>query len=136
MNTAPVPYVLLPGTASEALGFYADVFGGEVSTRSFAEFGRADGPPDDVAHGVLRGPVDLFLADAGFDEDAVALTGVMFSLLGRATPEVTRTWFAALASGGGRVVSDLAVRPWGAVDGTVRDRFGLSWLLGYETSEG
>jgi hypothetical protein len=43
--TAPQIYVSFPGTAREALGFYADVFGGELSLHSYEDFSRSDGPP-------------------------------------------------------------------------------------------
>jgi PhnB protein len=42
----PIPYILSPGTAREALSFYAAVFGGAAELHSFAEFGHADGPAD------------------------------------------------------------------------------------------
>jgi PhnB protein len=56
---------------------------------------------------------------------------MMLSLLGFAAPHVLDAWFTAL-SVGGRVIDALQQRPWGASDGTVRDRFGLTWLIGYE----
>jgi len=40
-------------------------------------------------------------------------------------------WFARLAEGG-RVIDNLQVRPWGASDGQVIDRFGVRWLIGFE----
>lgn len=129
--TAPVPYLLLPGTAAEALEFYRETFGGVVTAYSFAEFGRFDGPGDSIAHGILTGPVSLFAADAGPDEDAMAMTGVLLSLLGRADPDTLHEWFEALAAGG-RVLDPLVERPWGAHDGRVADRFGARWLIGYE----
>jgi len=55
----------------------------------------------------------------------------MLSLLGTASPEVMRGWFAALAEDG-QVVEDLQRRPWGAHDGRVVDRYGLPWLIGFE----
>ena len=127
----PKPYVLFPGLAREALTRYQEVFGGELELHTYGEFGRADGPADAIAHGTLVGPVTIHGADAGPDEDAFSSTGLMFSLLGAAAPDVLRTWFAALAEGG-RVVDPLAERPWHGWDGQVRDRFGLTWLLGWE----
>ena len=38
--TAPTPYLHLPGTARDALSFYAGVFGCGVTAHSFAEVGR------------------------------------------------------------------------------------------------
>lgn len=133
--TAPTPYLHLPGTAREALAFYAGVFGGRVVVHTFAEFGDREAPADGVAHGMLAdGPVALFAADATGDEPAVRVEGLMFSLLGTAPPSTLRRWFAGLAEGG-RVVDDLQVRPWGASDGQVLDRYGLLWLIGFEGDE-
>jgi len=125
------PYVLFPGNGEEALRFYRGVFGGELRLHSYEEFGRSDGPADAIAHGVLSGPVPFSGADAGADEDAVAMGGMFLSLLGSADPEILHGWFDALAVEG-RVLEPLVERGWGAFDGQVIDRYGLHWLLGYE----
>jgi len=128
---APKPYLLLPGTAREALRFYAEVFGGTVQLHTFAEFERTDGPPDAIAHGILDGPVAMYASDAGDGEAALRTEGLMFSILGAAEPATLHAWFETL-SDGGRVVDALQERAWGASDGQVVDRFGLHWLIGYE----
>ncbi len=125
-------YIAFPGTAREALSFYADVFGGSAQVHTFEEFGRTDGPPDAVAHGFLMdAPIALNASDAAGDEPPFSASGLMLSLLGTADPPTLRTWFARLAERG-RVLDDLQERPWGAVDGQVVDRYGLHWLIGYE----
>lgn len=129
--TSPTPYVLFPGTAREALTFYADVFGGVARLHTLAEFNRTDGPPDAVAHGWLDGPVSLFGADATDPDAAVVCQGVMLSLLGTADPATLTGWFEGLAEGG-RVVDPLQVRPWGDSDGQIVDRYGLHWLIGFQ----
>lgn len=128
---APLPYLSFPGTAREALGFYAEVFGGELSLHSYEDFGRTDGPPDAVAHGVLSGAVSLGGSDAPAGEKTVRFEGLMLSLLGTAEPEILHEWFEKL-SDGGSVIDPLAQKPWGAADGQVMDRHGLHWLIGYE----
>lgn len=128
---APTPYLHFPGVASDALRFYQEVFGGELTVHTFADFGRNDGPGDAVAHGILSGPVDLFGADIAGDDRPVRVEGIMLSLLGAAAPDVLDGWFAELAEGG-QVIDPLQQRGWGDSDGTVRDRFGLTWLLGYK----
>lgn len=124
-------YVSFPGTARQALGFYADVFGGDLALYTYAEFNRSDGPPDAIAHGELSGVVALAGSDAAAGEKSVRLEGLMLSLLGTAEPPVLHEWFDRLADGG-RVVDPLAPKPWGASDGQVIDRHGLHWLIGYE----
>jgi PhnB protein len=129
-----VPYIHFPGTAQEALSFYADVFGGSAQLHTFAEFSRDDGPDDAIAHGhLVGGPVVLFGADAARDEPPVRCEGMMLSLLGTADASRLRQWFSRLSEGG-RVVDDLQQRPWGASDGQVVDRYGLHWLIGFETN--
>ncbi len=133
--TAPTPYVHLPGTARDALTFYGDVFGCAVQLHTYEEFGRTDGPARAVAHGFLtEGPVALFAADVAGDGRPLRCEGMTLSLLGTAAPSVLRDWFTRL-SDGGLVVDDLQVRPWGATDGQVVDRFGLRWLIGFEGDE-
>jgi PhnB protein len=126
------PYIHFPGTAREALSFYAEVFGGATQLHSFAEFSRTDGPADAVAHGyLLDAPIALYAADVAGDEPAFRAQGLMLSLLGTADATKLRTWFARLADGG-TVVDDLQERPWGAFDGQVIDRYGVHWLIGFE----
>lgn len=130
---ALAPYIHFPGTAREALSFYADVFGGTAQLHSFADFNRTDGPVDAIAHGYLTGtPVVLFGADVAGDEAAFHAQGLMFSLLGTADPATLREWFAGLSEGG-TVVDNLQRRPWGAFDGQVIDRYGVHWLIGFES---
>lgn len=129
--TGITPYLLFPGNAAEALEFYGSVFGGGLELHTYAEFGRSDGPADAIAHGTLVGPVAIYGADAGPDEDAVHMGGMFFSLLGAAAPATLHRWFDALAAGG-RVILPLELREWDASDGQLVDRFGVRWLIGYE----
>jgi PhnB protein len=128
---APEPYLHFAGTAREALTFYHGVFAGELVLNSYGDFGRNDGPADAIAHGILRGPVSLFAADAAPGEETFHSAGLMLSLLGTSDPTTLREWFALLAEGGS-IVNDLQVRPWGATDGQVIDRYGVHWLVGFE----
>ena len=125
-----IPYLLFPGNAAEALAHYRDVFGGELQTLDYATAGRHDGPGDAIAHGQLSGPVELAGADAGADDDAVQMGGMFLSLLGTADAATLTRWFDALAAGG-RVITPLEKRPWGDYDGTLVDRYGIRWLIGY-----
>ncbi|WGW12116.1 VOC family protein [Saxibacter everestensis] len=128
---APQIYVSFPGTARDALNFYAGIFGGELSLHTYEDFSRKDGPAGAIAHGELKGVVALAGADAAAGEKTARPEGIMLSLLGTAEPAVLHEWFDQLAVGGS-VVDALAPKPWGASDGQVIDRHGLHWLVGYE----
>jgi PhnB protein len=126
------PYLHLPGTAREALEFYASVFGGTTELHTYAEFGRTDGPTGAIAHGQLvDGPFELFAADAAEGEPSFEAEGLMLALLGSADPASLTRWFEALSEGG-TVIDPLQEREWGATDGQVRDCYGLHWLIGFE----
>ena len=133
--TPPAPYLHFPGTARDALSFYAQVFGGSAQLHTFEEFNRTDGPAEAIAHGYLKdSPVLLFAADAAGDQAPLRCEGLMLSLLGTVDASTLKDWFSRLSEGG-RVVDDLQVRPWGASDGQVIDRHGLHWLIGFEPDE-
>jgi len=135
IHDRPEPLHPFPGTAREALTFYGDVFGCAVQLHTFAEFSRTDGPAGAIAHGYLTGgPVVLFGADVSGDARPLRSEGMMLALLGTAAPSALRSWFSRLGEGG-RVVDDLQTRPWGASDGQVIDRYGLHWLIGFESDE-
>jgi PhnB protein len=130
--TPPAPYLHFPGTARDALSFYADVFGGSAQLHTFEEFNRTDGPAGAIAHGYLKdSPVLLFAADVAGDQAPLRSEGLMLSLLGTVDSSTLKDWFSRLSEGG-RVVDDLKERPWGASDGQVIDRYGLHWLIGFE----
>ena len=129
------PYLSLPGTAREALTFYADVFGGTVRMHTLAQMGRADGPADAIGHGeLINGAVTIFASDAGGDDSPLKTEGLMFALLGTSTSADLLRWFDGLAVGG-RIADPLIRRPWGAWDGQVVDQFGVHWLIGFETED-
>jgi PhnB protein len=134
-SAPPAPYLHFPGTARDALTFYARVFGGSAELHTFGDFNRTDGPAEAIAHGYLKdGPVLLFAADAAGDQAPLRCEGLMLSLLGTVEASTLKEWFAGLSEGG-QVVDDLQVRPWGASDGQVIDRYGLHWLIGFEDDE-
>lgn len=129
-----IPYLLFPGNASEALNFYLSIFGGELQLLDYAQAGRHDGPGDAIAHGQLSGPVELAGADAGADDDAVQMSGMFLSLLGTADATTLTSWFDRLAAEG-RVIDPLQERPWGDFDGSLADRYGIRWLIGFHPED-
>ena len=129
--TGATPYFQFPGTARAALTRYQEIFGGELTSWDYSAFGRTDGPADAIAHGELSGVVSVFAADAAEGEASFTSTGFFLSVLGGGDAETSQRWFDALSEGG-EVLNPLQQRPWGGFDGQVRDRFGVTWLIGYE----
>jgi PhnB protein len=128
------PYFQFPGTAAEALARYQSIFGGELKTWTYADFSRTDGPATAIAHGTLDGVVSVYGSDAAEGEDSFTSTGFFLSVLGGGDAETSHRWFDALSEGG-TVLDPLQERPWKGWDGQVRDKFGVTWLIGYEPAE-
>jgi PhnB protein len=129
-----IPYLLFPGNAAEAMQHYQSVFGGVLQMFDYAQLDRHDGPSDAIGHATLQGAVELSGADAGIDDDAVQMNGMFLALLGTADASTLTGWFADL-SVGGRVIDPLQRRAWGDWDGTLVDRYGIRWLIGYHPQE-
>ncbi|GGM57841.1 VOC family protein [Microbacterium saperdae] len=129
-----IPYLLFPGNAAEAMRYYQSVFGGVLQLFDYDQLDRHDGPSDAIGHAMLQGTVELSGADAGIDDDAVQMNGMFLSLLGTADASTLTGWFADL-SVGGRVIDPLQRRAWGDWDGTLVDRYGIRWLIGYHPEE-
>ena len=124
------PYLDLGGKCREAMTFYRDVFGGELTLNAFSDFGMDMPEPmkNLVMHSELRADgLVLHASDGQPHHPAKAGTNVSLSLQLVDEAEQTRI-FDALAQGG-QVLQPLADGPWGARFGMLTDRFGLQWLL-------
>lgn len=127
------PYLLFPGTARDALEFYAGVFGGTAEYTTYGEYGRPElDIADKVMHATFRAPgITIYAADDNDtgDRSGTPAVGVSLALM-TPEPEDARRWFAALAEGG-EVVQDLSLQAWGDWYGEVRDRFGVAWMFDF-----
>lgn len=130
------PYVNLPGSARDALAFYAGVFGGEPTIMTFGESGfsaEAGGTPeeaDKVMHGQLETTAGytLMVADAPASmADAPVGGTISISLSGDDEPALHGYWDAL--SEGATIIEPLTRAPWGDSFGMLTDRFGVGWLV-------
>ena len=125
------PYLNFPGRAREAMEFYQEVFGGELTVDTFGSFGGTDDPADAdlVMHAQLETPqgFTLMAADTPSSMSHHAATGFSVSIRGDDEPAARRFWDAL--STDGNVTMPLGDAPWGGLFGMLTDRFGISWLV-------
>jgi PhnB protein len=124
------PYINFADTARQALEFYRDVFGGELSVSTYGEAGGADGPDaDKVMHGQLETPAGytLMVSDAPTGMDHSTGTNISISLSGDDADDL-RGYFTGL-SDGGQVTMPLEKQMWGDEFGMCVDRFGITWMV-------
>ncbi|KRE42704.1 VOC family protein [Knoellia sp. Soil729] len=133
MATTLNPYIQFPDNAREAMEFYKDVFGGELTVSTFGEFQGGDpehaAPADGVMHAQLVTPGGLTLMAADTPPGMQGSTGssISISLSGDDADELRGYW--AKLSDGGQVQVPLEKQMWGDEFGMCSDRFGIDWMI-------
>lgn len=120
------PYIVFNGEAREALTFYQSVFGGDLHTTTFSEFGGPAGSEQEIMHGQLTTSSFVLMASDNPDKTSPRGPGNVTICLWGDDVDTGRAWFAALAEGA-QVNMDFAEQIWGDWYGDVTDRFGVSW---------
>jgi PhnB protein len=123
------PYIAFDGNAREAMEFYRDVFGGELTVNTFGEFGNDDpAVADKTMHALLetdRG-LTLMASDTAPGMEHQPGNNITVSLSG--DDEELRGYWDKL-SDGGTVTMPLEKQMWGDEFGMCIDRFGIPWMV-------
>ena len=130
------PYLMFKDQARDAMAFYREVFGGELTTTTYAEGGMSGHASNDgrIMHAQLVTPHGLVLMASDVPDGAPYEPGsaISISLSGDDEPTL-RGHYDALADGG-TVIEPLAQAPWGDHFGACVDRFGTSWMVNIGSS--
>ena len=124
------PYVSFAGNAREAMEFYRDVFGGELTTNTFGEYGDPSAPEaDQIMHSQLETDAGftLMAADTPPGMELHPGDNVSISLSGD-DGDLLRGYWEKLSSNG-TVSMPLEKQMWGDEFGMCQDQFGLTWLV-------
>ena len=127
------PYINFQGKAREALAFYQQALGGELTLHSMDEQGavKPAGANDRIAMGWLKAGGATIIASDGHpkfpptvgDNLAITLSGTDRERLAQAV--------TALAEGG-NLKSPLRPQPWGGEAAFLEDKFGVTWMVTVE----
>lgn len=128
MSATLNPYINFEDTAKEAMAFYQSVFGGDLVTSTFGEFGMEGPDADKIMHSQLTTAqgFTLMCADTPAGMERTAGSSITISLSG--DDGALRDWFAALSEGG-TVTTKLEKQMWGDEFGQLTDKFGVGWLV-------
>jgi len=125
------PYISFKDNAREALTFYKEVFGGELTLSTFGESKMADDPneADNIMHGMLKTDNGLTLMGADTPKQMEYQDGarISISLSGDNHDELSG-YFQKLSTGGA-VTIPLEKAPWGDTFGMCTDQFGVHWMV-------
>lgn len=125
------PYLQFKGQARDAMAFYHGVFGGELTSNSYAEFGMADDPANAslTMHSQLLAPNGFCLMASDTPPGMTTADGsnIAVSLSGTDDGEL-RTYWNKLSEGA-TITVPLEKAPWGDSFGQLTDRFGIAWMI-------
>lgn len=130
-------FVNYPGNAEEALKHYTSVLGGEYSIMRYSKMpgGTAwGGDGGKVMHGSLplSDNLVLMVSDTLASRGEEARPGNNFWLyVETAGKEEADRVFRGLSSDG-KVIMPMQDTFWGAYFGSLTDRFGVGWMVGFE----
>ena len=131
MNTQINVYLTFNGNAKEAMTFYRDVLGGELSVMKVSDTPGKDKAAteslDKVMHASLvNGSLILFATDMIAEGKYNEGNGVTMNL--NCPIDDIRNYFDKLSSGG-EVIHPVKEEFWGGTFGVLRDKFGKKWML-------
>jgi PhnB protein len=125
------PYISFRDNARQAMEFYRDVFGGNLSVNTFGESGAPQGTPeaDRIMHAQLetdRG-FTLMASDTPAEMPYNPGNNISISLSGDDADDLRGYW--EKLSDGGTVTMPLEKQMWGDEFGMCQDRFGIPWMV-------
>jgi PhnB protein len=122
------PYISFNGDARQAMEFYRDVLGGQLTLNTFGEFGAPEAA-DKIMHGMLEtdGGFTLMGADTPPGMEHQPGNNIAVSLSGDDADQLRDHW--AKLSESGTVSVPLEKQMWGDEFGACTDRFGISWMV-------
>ena len=131
MVTRLNPYISFRDNARQAMDFYQSVFGGELTSSTFAELQASEDPAeaDKIMHSMLVTDSGLTLmgADTPNSMDDAPGTTMSISLSGEDEAELRGYWDKLVEHGVATVPLEKA--PWGDSFGMCVDEYGVMWMV-------
>ena len=130
------PYLGFSDNAREAMEFYRDVFGGELTLSTFGEMGAAaPGEENKIMHAQLETPSGFTLMGSDTPTGMTRSEGSSISVSLSGDDAELRDYFAKLSSGGS-VTMPLEKQMWGDEFGMCVDPYGVAWMVNVSPSVG
>ena len=136
MSTRLNPYLGFRDNAREAMEFYHSVFGGELTTGTFAEYQASEDPAeaDKIMHSMLETDTGLVLMAADTPNSMTYTPGTNHSVSLSGDDEAELRGYWDKLSDSGTVTVPLERAPWGDYFGMCVDKFGVNWLVNISPS--
>lgn len=129
------PYLNFNNNCREAMNFYRDCLGGELTLQTVGESPAmaAQMPPqfrDSILHSCLKsGEMTIMASDMNREKP---VEGNTLHLCVNCSSEDELNSFFSKLSDGGKVTEPISDMPWGAKYGSLTDKFGKNWLFNFQ----
>jgi PhnB protein len=129
------PYLNFNGNAREAMEFYQEVFGGELTLSTFGDLGAAEGADANlIMHAALETPAGHTRMGADVPGHMQYQPPAGFAVSMSGTDSALQGYFEQLAAKG-TVTMPLQKQVWGDAFGMVTDQFGIPWMVNIQGTE-
>ena len=127
-------YLTFDGNCREAMTYYQDCLGGELSFQSVGESPLSEKMPkqmrDSILHATLtKGQLILMASDMVSEKGLIKGNSVSLSLHCSREEETTSCY--SKLSAGGKANHPLENSFWGALFGDLTDKFGNHWIISF-----
>ena len=131
-------YLNFDGTCREAMTFYKECLGGELTLQTIEGSPFESQCPAAIKHQIMhatltKGPLLLMGSDMVGPDGFQKGNNISLSLNCSTEEEINR-FFTAL-SAGGKILEPLKDQFWGAIFGCVTDKFGIRWMLNFDKNQ-
>ena len=128
-------YLTFNGNCREAMSFYRECIGGELSLQTIGDSPMADQLPqpmkNSILHATLTKDAFVLMGSDMASEDGLIHGNAVSLMLDCASENDIRLFYEKL-SDNGKKDHPLEQTFWGALFGDVTDKFGNHWLLHYQ----
>ena len=131
------PYLTFNGNCRQAMRFYKECLGGELMLQPVDGTPMADEMPEEMKQHILHSALrkgDLLILASDMAREELTTGNRVALMVECQSEEEIRSYYNNL-SRGGEIVDPLATMHWGATFGAIEDKFGINWLLHYESKE-
>jgi len=128
-------YLRFNGNCEEAMSFYNDCLGGELTMQKVGESPMSNNMPqqmqDKIMHATLKTDGFIIMASDLCDESGLVKGNNVSLMLDCYSEEQIRNTYDRLSEGGNKS-HPLEQTFWNALFGDLTDKFGINWLMNYQ----
>jgi len=135
MTTTISPYLTFDGNAREAMTFYRDALGGELSLMAVKDTNMGSQCMGTDENAIMHSSLikdSLVLMASDMIGNRTLQLGNNFAISVNCSSEEETNTFYKNISAGGEIIDPLKIQFWGALFGVVKDKFGMVWMFNFD----